>query len=90
MSDTVDTETMKVSEAADPVSSPKDNTTKSEVLDQSQSSRDEHSSNNKSNVQVRLVIGDMFYKGREIYVHPRNPPVTFVPYKPLTSNVLTE
>ncbi|XP_026218260.1 R3H domain-containing protein 1-like isoform X2 [Anabas testudineus] len=51
MSDTVDTETMKVSEAADPVSSPKDNTTKSEVLDQSQSSRDEHSSNNKSNVQ---------------------------------------
>ncbi|KAK2856897.1 hypothetical protein Q5P01_005632 [Channa striata] len=52
MSDTNDTETMKVSEAADPVSSPKDNTAKSEVLDQSQSSRDEHSSSsNKSNLQ---------------------------------------
>lgn len=52
MSDTVDTETMKVSEAADPASSPKDNTTKAEVLDQSQSSRDEHGSN-KNNVQVK-------------------------------------
>lgn len=61
MSDTVDTETMKVSEAADPASSPKDNTTKSEVLDQSQSNRDEHSSN-KSNVQVKNC--GMSYKGR--------------------------
>ncbi|XP_051284351.1 R3H domain-containing protein 1 isoform X6 [Dicentrarchus labrax] len=52
MSDTVDTETMKVSEAADAVSSPKDNSaTKSEVTDQSQSSRDEHGSNNKRDMQ---------------------------------------
>ncbi|KAF3706260.1 R3H domain-containing protein 1 [Channa argus] len=51
MSDTVDTETMKVSEAAEPVSSPKDNTTKSEVLDQSQNGRDEHSSSTNSNLQ---------------------------------------
>ncbi|XP_019111068.1 R3H domain-containing protein 1 isoform X6 [Larimichthys crocea] len=52
MSDTVDTETMKVSEAADTVSSPKENNaTKSEVTEQSQSSRDEHGSNNKRDVQ---------------------------------------
>ncbi|XP_033471691.1 R3H domain-containing protein 1 isoform X5 [Epinephelus lanceolatus] len=51
MSDTVDTETMKVSEAADTSPSPKDNATKSEVTDQSQSSRDEHSSNNKRDAQ---------------------------------------
>ncbi|XP_049426551.1 R3H domain-containing protein 1 isoform X7 [Epinephelus fuscoguttatus] len=51
MSDTVDTETMKVSEAADMSPSPKDNATKSEVTDQSQSSRDEHSSNNKRDAQ---------------------------------------
>ncbi|KAM9333948.1 R3H domain-containing protein 1 [Symphorus nematophorus] len=57
MSDTVDTETMKVSEAADPVSSPKDNNaTKSEVTDQSQSSRDEHSSNNKRDVQDGFLL----------------------------------
>ncbi|XP_030602818.1 R3H domain-containing protein 1 isoform X2 [Archocentrus centrarchus] len=49
MSDTVDTETMKVSETADPVSSAKD--TKSEVSDQSQSSRDEHGGNNKKDIQ---------------------------------------
>lgn len=53
MSDTVDTETMKVSEAGDTVSSPKDNATKSEVTDQSQSSRDEHGSNNKRDAQVK-------------------------------------
>ena len=53
MSDTVDTETMKVSEAADTVPSPKDNATKSEVTEQSQSSRDEHSGNNKRDVQVK-------------------------------------
>ncbi|XP_078099754.1 R3H domain-containing protein 1-like isoform X9 [Sander vitreus] len=51
MSDTVDTETMKVSEAADTVPSPKDNATKSEITDQSQSSRDEHGSNHNSDVQ---------------------------------------
>ncbi|XP_032362668.1 R3H domain-containing protein 1 isoform X3 [Etheostoma spectabile] len=51
MSDTVDTETMKVSEAADTVPSPKDNATKSEITDQSQSSRDEHGSNNNRDVQ---------------------------------------
>ncbi|XP_042368840.1 R3H domain-containing protein 1 isoform X7 [Plectropomus leopardus] len=51
MSDTVDTETMKVSEAADMSPSPKDNATKSEVTDQSQSSRDEHGSNNKRDAQ---------------------------------------
>ncbi|XP_039997896.1 R3H domain-containing protein 1 isoform X2 [Xiphias gladius] len=51
MSDTADSETMKVSEAADLVSSPKDNATKSEVLDQSQSSREEHGSNSKVDIQ---------------------------------------
>uniref|UniRef100_UPI0037E8D93B R3H domain-containing protein 1 isoform X2 n=1 Tax=Semicossyphus pulcher TaxID=241346 RepID=UPI0037E8D93B len=51
MSDTVDTETMKVSEAADTVSPPKDNATKSEVAEQSQGARDEHGSNNKRDVQ---------------------------------------
>ncbi|XP_026157044.1 R3H domain-containing protein 1 isoform X3 [Mastacembelus armatus] len=59
MSDTTDTETMKVSEAADPVSSRKDNTTKSEVTDQNQSSRDDHGNNNKkdnqSNTRLKLV-----------------------------------
>lgn len=54
MSDTVDTEIMKVSEAADMVSSPKDNiASKSEVTDQSQSGKDEHGSNNKRDVQVK-------------------------------------
>lgn len=54
MSDTVDTETMTISEAADMVSSTKDNiATKSEVTDQSQSSSDEHGSNNKRDVQVK-------------------------------------
>lgn len=63
MSDTVDTETMKVSEAADTVSSPKENNaTKSEVTEQSQSSRDEHGSNNKRDVQVKTS--------------KKNPPVT--------------
>ncbi|CAJ1087042.1 Hypothetical predicted protein [Xyrichtys novacula] len=51
MSDTVDTETMKVSEAADQVSPPKDNATKSENADQSQAGKEEHSSNNKRDVQ---------------------------------------
>ncbi|XP_030012199.1 R3H domain-containing protein 1 isoform X2 [Sphaeramia orbicularis] len=51
MSDTVDSETMKVSEVADRVSSPKDNATKSETSDHSQSRRDEHGSNNKRDVQ---------------------------------------
>ncbi|XP_034033400.1 R3H domain-containing protein 1-like [Thalassophryne amazonica] len=51
MSDTVDTETMKVSEAADTVSSSKDNTTKTEILDQSEGSRDDHRSNNKKDGQ---------------------------------------
>ncbi len=53
MSDPVSTEMMKVSEAADMVSSPKDNAIKSEVTDQNQSARDEHSSNNKRDVQVK-------------------------------------
>ncbi|XP_049426549.1 R3H domain-containing protein 1 isoform X6 [Epinephelus fuscoguttatus] len=56
MSDTVDTETMKVSEAADMSPSPKDNATKSEVTDQSQSSRDEHSSNNKRDAQDGFLL----------------------------------
>ncbi|TMS11840.1 R3H domain-containing protein 1 [Larimichthys crocea] len=57
MSDTVDTETMKVSEAADTVSSPKENNaTKSEVTEQSQSSRDEHGSNNKRDVQDGFLL----------------------------------
>ncbi|XP_059184296.1 R3H domain-containing protein 1-like [Centropristis striata] len=51
MSDTVDTETMKVSEAAETVPSPKDNASNSEVADQSQSGRDEHGSNNKRDAQ---------------------------------------
>lgn len=59
MSDTVDSETMKVSEAADTVSSSKDNATKSEVADQSQSSRDEHASNNKRDIQVKNLPWDL-------------------------------
>lgn len=51
MSDNVDTETMKVSEAAEPVSSAKD--AKTEVSDQSQNSRDEHGCNNKKDIQVK-------------------------------------
>lgn len=50
MSDTVDSETMKVSE--DRGSSPKDNATKSEPSD-SQSGRDELSLNNKKEIQVK-------------------------------------
>ncbi|XP_041822170.1 R3H domain-containing protein 1 isoform X2 [Chelmon rostratus] len=56
MSDTVDTETMKVSEAADTVSSPKDSAAKSEVTDQSQSSRDEHGGNNKRDAQDGFLL----------------------------------
>lgn len=51
MSDNVDTETMKVSEAAEPASSAKD--AKTEVSDQSQNSRDEHGCNNKKDIQVK-------------------------------------
>lgn len=65
MSDTADTETMKVSEATDPASSPIDNATKSEVSEQqSQSSREEHGSNSKRDTQVKTPP-----------VHPRNCPV---------------
>lgn len=58
MSDPVDTETMKVCEAAnDKVSSPKDNmAAESKVTDQSQSSKDEHGGNNKRDVQVKNVF----------------------------------
>ncbi|XP_073318258.1 R3H domain-containing protein 1 isoform X2 [Pagrus major] len=57
MSDTVDTETMKVSEAADTVSSPKDNSaTKSEATDQKQSGRDDHGSNNKRDAQDGFLL----------------------------------
>uniref|UniRef100_UPI003AACFAE7 R3H domain-containing protein 1-like n=1 Tax=Centroberyx gerrardi TaxID=166262 RepID=UPI003AACFAE7 len=64
MSDTVNIETMKVSEAADTVSSPKDNATKSEVSEQSPTDRDELSDNkkdiepvkhSKSNAKLKLV-----------------------------------
>ncbi|KAM6892752.1 R3H domain-containing protein 1 isoform 1-T1 [Lycodopsis pacificus] len=66
MSDTADTETMKVSEAADAAPPPKDNATNSELADQSQGGREEHgsSSNNrdaqpvkysKSNPRLKLV-----------------------------------
>ncbi|KAI3365771.1 hypothetical protein L3Q82_000770 [Scortum barcoo] len=51
-----DSETMKVSEAADTVSPPKDNATKSEVADQSQSSRDENGSNNKKDIQDGFLL----------------------------------
>ncbi|XP_074520701.1 R3H domain-containing protein 1-like isoform X3 [Halichoeres trimaculatus] len=60
MSDTVDTETMKVSEAADPVSPPKDNATKSEIADQSQGGKEEHGSNNKKDVQPVKYSKDGF------------------------------
>ncbi|XP_035984279.1 R3H domain-containing protein 1 isoform X2 [Fundulus heteroclitus] len=50
MSDIVDTEAMKVSETTDTVSAARDNATKSEVCDQSQSSKDEHG-NNKKDIQ---------------------------------------
>lgn len=59
MSDPVDTETMKVCEAAnDKVSSPKDNmAAESKVTDQSQNSKDEHGgNNNKRDVQVKNVF----------------------------------
>ncbi|KAK5600338.1 hypothetical protein CRENBAI_026815 [Crenichthys baileyi] len=42
---------MKVSETGDTVSPARDNATKSEVCDQSQSSKDEHGSNNKKDIQ---------------------------------------
>ncbi|XP_068447119.1 R3H domain-containing protein 1-like isoform X2 [Clinocottus analis] len=52
MSDTVDTETMKVSEAADTVPPAKDNNAaNSEAADQSQSGRDEHNGNEKKEAQ---------------------------------------
>ncbi|XP_069568868.1 R3H domain-containing protein 1-like isoform X10 [Brachyistius frenatus] len=51
MSDTVDTETMKVSEAADTVSPANDNATKSEASEQNRSGRDEQGSNNKRDAQ---------------------------------------
>uniref|UniRef100_A0A1A8JN06 R3H domain containing 1 n=1 Tax=Nothobranchius kuhntae TaxID=321403 RepID=A0A1A8JN06_NOTKU len=62
MSDIADTETMKVPQAADTPA--KDNTTKSEVCEQSQSSREEHGGSNKdtqpvkyskSNTRLKLV-----------------------------------
>nr|XP_020447894.1 R3H domain-containing protein 1-like isoform X3 [Monopterus albus] len=57
MSDTADTEMMKVSEATNPAAfSPQDNTTKSEISDQSQSSKDEHSSNNKRENQDGFLL----------------------------------
>ncbi|XP_071320046.1 R3H domain-containing protein 1 isoform X3 [Trachinotus anak] len=56
MSDTADTETMKVSEATDPASSPKDNATKVEVSEQSPSSRDEHGSNSKRDTQDGFLL----------------------------------
>nr|XP_046237917.1 R3H domain-containing protein 1 isoform X2 [Scatophagus argus] len=57
MSDTVDTETMKVPEAADAVASPKDNIpAKCEAADQSQSSKDEHGSNHKRDVQDEFLL----------------------------------
>lgn len=52
MSDIADTEAMKVSEAADTVSPAKDNATKSELYDKSQSSREEHGSNSMKDTQV--------------------------------------
>ncbi|XP_010769059.1 R3H domain-containing protein 1-like [Notothenia coriiceps] len=51
MSDTVDTETMKVSEAAEEVPSPQENDGNSEVADPSQSSREEPGSNNTRDAQ---------------------------------------
>ncbi|XP_029929544.1 R3H domain-containing protein 1-like isoform X2 [Myripristis murdjan] len=56
MSDTINIETMKVSEATDMVSSPKDNTTKSEVSEQSLTNRDEHSSDNKRDMQPNAKL----------------------------------
>ncbi|KAM6958313.1 R3H domain-containing protein 1 isoform 11-T20 [Tautogolabrus adspersus] len=56
MSDTVDTETMKVSEAASTVSPPKDSAAKSEAAEQSQGGREEHGSNNKRDVQDGFLL----------------------------------
>lgn len=53
MSDTVDAETMKVSEAADTVPPPKDANVKPEGSEQSQTNRDEHSSDDKRDTQVK-------------------------------------
>lgn len=56
MSDTVDTETMKVSGAADALSSPKDNNIapKCEVTDPTPSTKDEQGGNNKRDAQVKI------------------------------------
>ncbi|XP_029375320.1 R3H domain-containing protein 1 isoform X2 [Echeneis naucrates] len=56
MSDTADTETMKVSEAVDPVSSSKDNASKSDVSEQSQSSRDEQGGSSKRDTQDAFLL----------------------------------
>lgn len=58
MSDTVDTETMKVSGAADALSSPKDNNIapKCEVTDPTPSAKDEQGGNNKRDAQVKVYF----------------------------------
>lgn len=62
MSDTVDTETMKVSGAADALSSPKDNNIapKCEVTDPTPSAKDEQGGNNKRDAQVKRFISKGF------------------------------
>lgn len=66
MSDTADTETMKVSGAAETSPSPKDNTVaKPEVTEQS--SKDEHGSNNKRDAQV--TNSDAELAQRLVYTH---------------------
>lgn len=54
MSDTVDTETMKVSGAADALSSPK--APKCEVTDPTPSAKDEQGGNNKRDAQVKVYF----------------------------------
>lgn len=58
MSDTVDTEMMKVSGAADALSSPKDNNIapKCEVTDPTPSAKDEQGGNNKRDAQVKVYF----------------------------------
>lgn len=77
MSDAVDTETMKVSGAADTSSSPKDNSNsaaKSEVTEQS--SKDEHGSNNKRDAQVTdsgTTLSATLGSHAPLFLLPRSP-----------------
>ncbi|KAJ4924044.1 hypothetical protein JOQ06_000286 [Pogonophryne albipinna] len=77
MSDTVDTETMKGSEAAEEVPAPKENDGNSEVADPSQSSREEPGSNNTRDAQPFFPL-----------LYPL--PALFGPHRPLAAQLAGE